>query len=329
MARPRQHAMSQATRRGARTAISLVLLATQGRAYADDKTMKDKERALTLFKSGTAKLDSGLFEGACKDFRDSNALLEDVGTYVGLAKCHAAQGLLLEARRDCEDGIKLSDKRPTLPGKAKLDQELATQLVAVARRLPRISISVTPVPDSLEVTVDGHPVVLTNGQADVDINPGKAVIHGTAAGYQTIERTRELTAGVVLKERIELKEVAAPNPQDHQPLLHKVYRIAGMTVVVLGHTSLLASGILGIAANVQKGRSDGECLQGRCNATGGMYFDSSLQLARTADACIGVGVAFSLIGGALFTYGKVLRRPVAINPTAWKNGIGVEMKGTF
>jgi hypothetical protein len=168
-----------------------------------------------LFRDGKALLSEGRLDEACDAFRRSHELEQKVGTLLNWADCEEKRGrtatawaIFIEARalanREHDDRATEADRRAA----------------ALAPKLPYLTVRLggaTP-PAGLVVRRNGIEVPPAEIGHEVPLDPGAYRLEATAPGYQSWQRSIELTAGArVVVEIPALPVPAAATPDAAAP----------------------------------------------------------------------------------------------------------------
>ncbi len=145
-----------------RFGLPLALVCGPSVASAQTST---EDGARRLFDQGVAREQEGKHGEACKSFRESLALVRELGPLMKVKSCDAREGKVLSARAHLKELIqRWPDQGAELSG-------LKIELAAIDKRVARIRVELSPgAAAPTRVEIDGR--ALTLPAADVELDPG-------------------------------------------------------------------------------------------------------------------------------------------------------------
>jgi hypothetical protein len=182
-------------------------------------TPAERETARALMDSGDKKFAAKDFAGALSAYQGADAIMKVPSTGAAVARTQAALGLLVEAR----DSAVLVTRIPLEPGapkpfvKAHAEAEKLER--DLASRIPSIQISVDGPPPSadLNVTLDGTSVPPSMLTLPSKVDPGKHVLHASAAGFSDVTNEVTLQEGENANVKLTLVALPAAKPVAEAP----------------------------------------------------------------------------------------------------------------
>jgi hypothetical protein len=302
----------------------------------------ERENARSLMVDGRAKLEAGDAVAAEKAFAAAHAIMGVPTTGLDLARAQAALGKLIEAR----DLALQVTRMPKTLGEAaafakarKTAQELAD---ALTPRIGAVVVSVTGPADraTLEVRLDGAPLVAAALDLPWKVNPGAHVVTARAASFADAEMQLEVGEGET--KPVAIAMTPAPIAADATPAVAPpatapetapapvwpwVVGGVGVAVVATG-VGLLVDFAL-VQRTISKSCSGGVCDPNQLNAAE----VSALEAHRNRSGI--AGIACTAGGGALLIAGivglAVRPRPnapaTAVRVTPF--GLGLAASGDF
>jgi hypothetical protein len=158
--------------------------------------------AKKLLQSAEKKREAGDYEGALADYQASDAVAPSPVTVEGIAFCHDKLGQFDDALT-WYDGF-LANPPPALQDKAAA----ATLRVAAIKAMPG-HLHLESLPANAVVTVDGKEAP-THTPLDLDLAPGKHVLHVSAAGHDAVDK--DVLIASRSKQNLALELLVTPPP---------------------------------------------------------------------------------------------------------------------
>jgi hypothetical protein len=301
-------------------AIALAALHLAGATPAAAQAPSEIDARITgkaLYDEGVRLMDAGRVAEACPKFELATRVDPGrIGVMLKLAACYEAEGRVASAKT----GYDLAEAAAQKAGDARA-VEAHTKAVALAPRVPRLTITVLPVtagPGALRVQRDEIAVESALWGVPVPVDPGEHTITASAAGKKP---WREV---VKLGER-DVKTIEVPALADEAPAalpppaaplvpapsaaatsVWSTPRVVGVAVGAVGVAGLVAGAVLGGIAiqKLKDSNAGGNCAGNLCNQQG-------LDLRGDAISTGNASTALFAVGGALAATGIVL---VAVAP---------------
>jgi hypothetical protein len=239
-----------------RTASSLVAIATTALiawtslARAADPSPGDRNLAQSLFDEGRRLMDAGRYDQACPRFADSQRLDPGGGTVLNLALCYEKQGALALASSTYGEALSLAISEH----RAEREQFARERIVALAPRLPRLTLRVGDAPVGLVVQMDGNPVPASAWGMPTPIDPGRHIVDAQAPGFTPFQAVLTFAEGqqrdlavLLAPEAPREARAAAPQPQVVQWRTPAFYIVGGLSVASLA-TSVV-TGVMALSAH--------------------------------------------------------------------------------
>lgn len=168
-------------------AVVLGVALMPGLARAQESP-RDPVGAEDLFRRAMQQLEEGDWTGACERFQKSMDLDPAVSTLAKIAKCREHEGKLAAAWYEYQRALKLALGMEMADWRRReLKTHLQARVAAIEPRVPRLRITVEPIPPGLEVIRDGSPVALSALGEPLPIDPGRHQIVARAPGFVPYE----------------------------------------------------------------------------------------------------------------------------------------------
>ncbi|APR75340.1 Hypothetical protein A7982_00686 [Minicystis rosea] len=293
---------------------ALLVLALAGNAKGADPSAV--QTAKVLFDAAVTDMAAKNFAAACPKLEEASRLVpEGIGIWLKLGECYEGQGRLASAHAAYE----LAESAAARQEPASERQRLAhRKAAALAPRLAKLRIVVTDevrALPGLEIKRGGTMVGPVQWGLLLPADKGKHIVVVTAANGRKWEASAVIAEdGTQVDLRVELPPPVEPPratplvlPKQAEPEPTPVAarqhprRIAGIAVGATGLATVVAGGVLGIVAIVDKNRSNanGACdAMNRCPPDAADLRRSSLRAGDWSTALfIGGGVA--LAGGVV------------------------------
>jgi hypothetical protein len=273
---------------GALVAASLVAASFATPAAAQPAKPLPAER---IFREGREAVTRGDMETACAKFAESVALVRAPGPMLNLADCEERKGRLVSAARLWKEGIDLLEPRDARRAPAE------ERAIALDKRLPRITVRVTPPVDRAEIAIDGVALPPAEASAPQPIDPGDHEVSAKAG-----ERSGRVKVSIAEGERKDVSVSLAPvtGPTAPAPATASPLRTAGF---VAGGVGLLGLGAFGVtAALIQSERA---VLKDECNAQK-QCTPEGLQAVESGKVLTPINTAALIVGAVGVTAGITL-----------------------
>jgi hypothetical protein len=272
--------------------VSLLLVATalSSRSAAADNSSS----ALDELKEGYTLKQQGDCRGAVAHFTRSFELDAKPKALLNLSDCEKQMGDLVAGQDHATYGRELAQRQNDTELTAAADEQLA----AIDKRLPRLTIKLSPgAPSGSTVSRDGVVVELASLGVTVGINPGTHAIVVAAPGH--VDRRFVVTITEGAREQIDaepgpllaMDRAASPHVERSQKVMMLTYGAFGVGAV--GLTIGIAAGL---AAGSKHDTLVNECPGNGCqpSAQGDLDGFHSLKTVSTVGYVVG---AAGLIGG--------------------------------
>lgn len=204
-------------RSGATIVAIGALVIVPGIAHA--QSAADKATARELAAEGIKKFNAGDAEAARTLLEKAQALYDAPIHLLYLARSHEKLGSLVEAAEAYRLLIraKLHADAPAVFRQAQEDG--AKELERLEPRIARLTITVQPEPDGLQVTIDEKPIKTAALSVPRPTNPGTRTVRAEAPGYRAVEKKVDLDEGgegavVIELVQAEGEEAAAGRGED-------------------------------------------------------------------------------------------------------------------
>jgi hypothetical protein len=263
-------------------------------APAGDK--KDDPKA--KYAGAVKKFNDKDFAGALSDFQDLDALKSTPQSQNYIAQCLDKLGRYGEAAQ-------WYDKLIANPGKMTKEAEDAKKRVEEIKKMPA-KLHVETTPSGATIMVDGK--AAGSSPADVDLTPGKHLIHIEVAGYEPIDKDVDAAYGAKVDVRTQLEKKAEPvaqtNPNPPPPVVENqppppppppAKPKSKLPAIITGGLAVVALGFgtgFGIAALGNKSDFDKNPTQSTA--------DAAENNALVADMMFGVAITLGVTSAVLF-----------------------------
>ncbi|MCA9632228.1 MAG: hypothetical protein KC766_31460 [Myxococcales bacterium] len=317
-----QRAQRRAWRAAAAVLIGTLLISAPSWA---EPTAAEKETARSLLGAGQKKFEAGDYAGALEAWRGADDIMHVPTTGIRVGKAQERLGKLVEAR----DAWLEVARHPVEPGEPRAFTAARKEAVALAaaieERIPSVTVTVSGVPQELEldVSVDGVRVPPAAALLPRKVNPGAHKLSVNAPGYLAREEEFSLGEGESRTLNVELQRdpaaaaapataapatvATAPPPQTSPPPIapgHEDYSrpieprhdspgSANMFAVVsftAGGLGVVVGGITGIMSATKTSDIKTRCEGDRCPTESEPDIDDAKTLATISNIGFGVGV---------------------------------------
>ncbi len=298
--------MRRQTGRGWLFAVALgagVAMSSVPNAYAAGAQTQQRAslaEAKKHYGEGEKKFKAGDYAGALADFQAADAIKSTPQSqrYIGLCQDNLGH---------YADAVAAYDKfLAAVPAKMKKEGEELTARVAAIKAMPaRIHVETTP--PGASILADGKPMGTT--PTDVELAPGKHIVHIELAGYLPIDKDVDVTYGA--KEEMKSDLVAKPvekpqqvavaptgpveQPKAIEPVPEKKEAHSKIPAFITGGLAIVAVGIgtgFGIAALDKKSQYD--------KTPTSDLADTGENFALVADMAFGVAITLGVTSAVLF-----------------------------
>ncbi|MFO0551804.1 MAG: hypothetical protein U0271_25685 [Polyangiaceae bacterium] len=270
------------------------LIGVRGVALADQP-----EPARTAFEAGLQAESQGRHEDACKLFRTSLELKQELGPLLKVKDCDLSSGKLRDAARHLEEIVAAwPEQGPELEG-------YRAELADVEARVPHLTVEVaanaTP---PTRVVLDGKPLALP--AVNVALDPGKHELVIELSGSPPETRSIELKERA--SERVEVGRVVEPTkPPPPKPEEGGGLRTLGIAGVIVGAVGVAAfGGVIGTGVVVLDKQDEFEqCKRNTPGDCSSVASDGNTMLAVNGVlwglGLLGVGLGVTLVAVDLAT----------------------------
>lgn len=289
----------------------------------------DKETARNLVAIGDKKYEEGDFAGALKAYRGADAIMGVPTTGVEVGRTMLAHGMLVEAR----DKLLEVSRYPITVGEPEPFTQARERAAAladeVAARVPSLQIHLRGLSPgrSAAVQLDGELLEPETLGLPRSLNPGKHRLKVTAAGYQPVEITLELSEREARVIDVPLQPIGEPPPPPPKPgvspLVFVGFISAGAGVIV--------GTVTGAMSLAQAGDVKDACEDNVCPTALETDADRSVALAHASTVSFiiaGAGAAVGVVGLLLSGSGDATEAAgLDLQPMVGPGSLGV--RGTF
>jgi hypothetical protein len=325
---------------------------SSGSAHAEPSEVSAASKsagAKELFKEGRKLVEKGDYEAGCSKFQQSLELEDGVGTRFNLADCYEKLGRTATSYELFIEVAEASKRE----GQTQREGVARTRAEAVAAKLSRLLVQVTPQERVVQVQRDGEPLDRSAIGTPVALDPGTYELSASAPGLEEWTSKVVIPKGPVvvqvtvpeLEEKVEepappvVKPEPAKAPVKPEANLRSERRLQTGAVILgsAGIASLVAAATFGI--QYQTSNSDARAV---CPAsTGCSTEEESLHTSLVEDAkkartltYISVGAGTALLGTALYLYLNSAEDPSsrgvrAVPHVAHDGSVGASLLGSF
>lgn len=201
-------------------ATSVALMACLACGAADAQPQPPSALALTnraqdLYLEGRARFLAGNFAEAQAAFESSLDAFDSPNTRLYLGRTYARLGRLPEAwatlDRTARDAAARAQQEPRYAPTAAAARAEAD---ALAPQIGRLSVEVSPAPDALALTINGHPIARAALGVAIPVDPGDVVVMARAPGFAPALQMVSVDAGAQAAVRLTLLPSTADAPSD-------------------------------------------------------------------------------------------------------------------
>jgi len=252
-----------------------------------------KHKAQELLTEGNALVLEGDFGAALVKFRTAHELYPSPKLLLNIGTSLRQMGRNAEAAATYEQYLAHPDADP-----ARAD-ELRGILVELDKLVGRLDIRVGET--GVRVSLDGARLRDLQGHTVARVDPGRHTLVAEKEGRAPTVRHVAVAAGETASVVLVLNE---PGQEPTTPV--NLQRLAGWGLAALGGASAVAGGVLGVFAQLERGKADNHCATegayaGYCSQEGTDLNDEARVLGATATALFvgGFGVA---VGGLALVF---------------------------
>jgi hypothetical protein len=294
-------------RSGAATGALVIMVLAAVTARAQDEGVFAQKRyddALRLFQARR-------FQEALDEFRASYSILASPNTRLMIAHCLAELRRLAEAFGEYERTAREATDRAAMdPRYAQTESAARGEAQILRRRIGFVRLRLDREVVSPRVSVAGRAIPAEALALPVPADPGAVQIVLEVEGRRLVRRV-DLRAGEARDVQIEL---GPPPPTQPEPRAEpsrtpggpdpapkrRGPHVATWIALAVGGTGLVTSGVLGLMAREQHDDLEAACMGGACPAGHEEEVDRGRRLQLWTNVSLGVGVAATALGGALF-----------------------------
>lgn len=194
-----------------RSAVLVALLHTSPvfamkAAASEAEPPRDPAAAEALYKTARELLAKEDWAGACSKFDASFELDPVASTLINIAKCSEHEGKLAQAWTQLKRAKVLNQETQGEERKRTLANLIDTTVEELERRLPRLSLVVTPKPADLYILRNDVSIPLAALGEPIPIDPGVHKLVVGARGYDTVERVISVDAAKLVAVDIRLSD---------------------------------------------------------------------------------------------------------------------------
>lgn len=265
---------------------------------------------------------------AAQRLTESARLDPKVGTLINLAECEENLGLVAAARQHLQRAIDLAA--------AQRDDRLdlaKTRLVAIDKRVPRLTIVLAPTGKDARVKRDDVELGAGSIGAPLPVEPGKHVITVSADGH--VDRTFEITLAEGAQQSIDVDvgpegpgSLPAPAGGEPQESSSSSMKTIGFVVGGVGLAGVGVGSVFGLIALNKHSESKQSCdptNENLCDQAGVDARNDARAAGNVATAGFVVGGVALATGIALVLFAPSSTKSSRISPTLG----GLVLRGTF
>ena len=258
-----------------------------------------------LFREGRTLMAAGDVNAACPKFAESNRIDPKLGTLMNLALCHEKIGRSASAWAEYTQAASLAQRA----GQSDREKVALARAAELESALSHVVIDADPKAGA-SVTLDDQPVGPAAYGTRIPINPGKHVLHATAAGMTPFEQSFRVEQGApVTTLKVPALEPAPrgpePQPAPEAPGTAAPTTSSGARTVgfVVGGAGIVLAGLgayFGARAFSDKNAAENGCGATFCtpagnDATSSMKTDEMLSTIGVVAGVVAVGAGLSLV----------------------------------
>jgi hypothetical protein len=282
--------------------LCAALVSAAGHARAEDQAA-----ARALFDEGKKLLKSGEYDQACPKLEAASKLYSSVGILLNLGDCYEKVGRSASAWTQFTEARSVARRSNRSPEEAEANR----RLVAVEKKLSRLTIRVAQPTAGLRVTRDGEEVASGAWGVAVPVDPGKHELRADAEGYVGWTNAIDIAAGgppltvdvPALQPNSPLPVAAASQASASQPTAPDVDPAAAPSGQS-GHSNVLAWSLVGAGGLVAIGGTTLALIESSRSKQASDNGDSdAYESTKTPWA---IGIAAAITGGAAAAVGVVL-----------------------
>lgn len=295
--------------------LTLPLLAALALAAVPASAQDNTAFAQQRFTRGAGLYEQRSFAPALDEFRASLALYGSPNTRLYVARCLRELGRLDEAVPEFERAMReAGDRAGTDPRYAATRDAAQTEMLAIAERVGRLTLTIPDAPAGVVVRVNDREIPREALGVAFPVMPGALRIVVESVEHETETRTtevaagREVTVGVVLRQRARPVEGQTELQRPVVPVAPPPARGVSRNLAWIGF-GVGAAGLIGLAAFGAAAGGTFSDLQTRCgNAPCPASEQGTVNQGRTfttaANVSLGVGIAGVVAGVVLLIVGR-------------------------
>lgn len=303
--------------------LTLPLLAALALAAVPASAQDNTAFAQQRFTRGAGLYEQRSFAPALDEFRASLALYGSPNTRLYVARCLRELGRLDEALPEFERAMReAGDRASTDPRYAATRDAAQTEMLAIAPRVGRLTLTIPDAPAGVVVRVNDREIPREALGVAFPVMPGALRIVVESVEHETETRTtevaagREVTVGVVLRRRPRAvegqTELQRPVLPVTPPPPRGVSRNLAWIGFGVGAAGLIGFTAFGVAAGGTFSDLQTRCGNTACPASEQGTVNQGRTLTTAANVSLGVGIAGVVAGVVLLIVG---RSPSAAPPT--------------
>ncbi len=158
-------------------------------AWAPSAAVADQAAGEASFREGLRLLDAGKRTEACEQFRASMSASPSVGALLNVASCSVHENRLAKAQEEYRALLVLNEGTADPQRRKNVDLLAREAMRALLPRVPTMELSIVPMPEVLEVELDGKPLERTRLGTPQPLDPGDHSVKIMAPGFLPMEKT--------------------------------------------------------------------------------------------------------------------------------------------
>lgn len=314
--------------------LTLPLLAALALAAVPASAQDNTAFAQQRFTRGAGLYEQRSFAPALDEFRASLALYGSPNTRLYVARCLRELGRLDEALPEFERAMReAGDRASTDPRYAATRDAAQTEMLAIAPRVGRLTLTIPDAPAGVVVRVNDREIPREALGVAFPVMPGALRIVVESVEHETETRTtevaagREVTVGVVLRRRPRAVEGQTELQRPVVPVAPPPSRGVSRNLAWIGF-GVGAAGLISFAAFGAAAGGTFSDLQTRCgNAPCPPSEQGTVNQGRTfttaANVSLGVGIAGVVAGVVLLIVGRSPSAPPRVSLQVAPDSLGL------
>lgn len=263
-----------------------------------DKGGDKKDDPKAKYQGAIKKFDGGDYAGALTDFQELDALKSTPQSRRYIALCQDKLGKY-------GDAVAAYDKFLADPGKMTKEADEAKKRVEEIKKMPA-KLHVETTPSGATIQVDGK--ASGTSPTDLDLAPGKHLIHVELAGYSPLDKDVDASYGAKVDVKASLDKKEEPPPPPPPVVAEKKEEVpppppapppakpkSKLPAIITGGLAVVAAGFgagFGVAALMNKSDYD--------KNPSSALADAGENNALVADMCFGVAITLGVTSAVLF-----------------------------